>query len=61
VLGDHAGTAAVGAVELHQLEVEEGRDLRHGAVQLGCESPGHTPGPISQLHSVSSPAISPMM
>ena len=34
VLGDDARAAAVRAVELDQLEVEHGRDLRDRAVQL---------------------------
>ena len=39
VLGDHAGAAAVGAVEGHQLEAQPVGDKRHRAVQLGSEPP----------------------
>src|SRR2546427_5052843 len=55
VLGDHAGARAAGAVELYQLDVEQRRDLRHRAVQLGREAAAHAAGPIGDLHA---PALS---
>ncbi len=51
VLGDDAGAAAVGAVELHQLDVQQRRDLGHGAVQLGGEAARDAAGPVGDLHA----------
>src|SRR6185312_7773819 len=61
VLGDHAGAAAVGAVELHHLDVELGGDHRHRAVQLGSEPARDAAGPVGDLdaHSSSSGSLSP--
>src|SRR6185503_4539020 len=62
VLRYHARAAAVRAVELDKLQVEQRRDLGDRSVQHGSESPRHAPGPVSQLHAPSSPsAISPTM
>ena len=44
VLGDHAGAAAVGAVELDQLDAEPLGDQRHRAVQLGVKPRETQPG-----------------
>jgi hypothetical protein len=38
VFGDHAGTAAVGAIERHELDPEPVGHQRHRAVQLGREA-----------------------
>ena len=51
VLGDHAGAGAAGAVELDQLDVEQRRDLRHRAVQLGGEAAADAAGPVGDLHT----------
>ena len=53
VLGDHAGAAAGGAVELDQLEVEQRRDLGHRTVQLRREPAAHAARPVGNLHDVS--------
>ena len=53
VLGDHARSAAVCAVELDQLDVQQRRDLRHRAVQLGSEASAHAAGPVGDLHCCS--------
>ncbi len=50
VLGDHAGAAAVGAVELDQLDVEQRRDAGHRAVQLGREAAADAARPVGDLH-----------
>ena len=50
VLGDHAGAAAGGAVELDELDVEQRGDLRHRAVQLRREAAAHAAGPVGDLH-----------
>src|SRR5262249_16222342 len=55
VLGDHAGSAAAGAVELDELDVEHRRDLGHRAVQLGGEAAAHAAGPVGDLHQLSLP------
>ena len=52
VLGDHAGAAAGGAVELDELDVQQRRDLRHRAVQLRGEAAAHAAGPVGDFHSV---------
>ena len=52
VLGDHARSATVGAVELDQLDVQQWRHLRHRAVQLGGEAAAHAAGPVGDLHVV---------
>ena len=52
VLGDHAGPAAGGAVELDQLDVEQRRDLRHRSVKLGGEPAAHATWPVD-LHEPS--------
>src|SRR5205807_106937 len=60
VLGDDAGAGAAGAVELDELDVEQRRDLRHRAVQLGGEAAADAAGPVRDLHcsSASSLAVS---
>jgi hypothetical protein len=50
VLGDHTRAAAVRAVELDELEVELGGDLRDSPMQLGGEAARDAAGPIRQLH-----------
>ena len=50
VLGDHAGAAAGGAVELDELDVQHRRHLRHRAVQLRGEAAAHAAGPVRDLH-----------
>ena len=50
VLGDHAGAAAGGAVELDELDVQQRRDPRHRAVQLRGEAAAHAAGPVRDLH-----------
>ena len=50
VLGDHAGPAAAGTVELDELDVEQRRDLLHRAVKLRGEAPAHAAGPVGNLH-----------
>jgi hypothetical protein len=57
VLGDHAGAGAARAVELHQLDVEQWRDLGHRAVQLGGEAAADAAGPVGDLHDSSSPEM----
>ena len=52
VLGDDAGAAAARAVELDELDVEQRRDLRHRAVQLGGEAAADAAGPVGDLHRV---------
>src|ERR1019366_7682805 len=54
VLGDHAGTTAVGTVELDQLDVQQRRDGGHRAMQLGCEAAAHAAGPVRDFHAVAS-------
>ena len=56
VLGDHARAGAARPVELDQLEVQQGRDLGHRAVQLGREAAADAPGPVGDLHAPSSSA-----
>ena len=56
VLGDHAGPAARGPVELDQLDIEQRRDLRHGSVELRREPAAHATGPVRDLHACSSDA-----
>ena len=56
VLGDHAGARAAGAVELDQLDVQQRRDLRHRAVQLGGEAAAHAAGPVGDLHTLALPS-----
>ena len=51
VLGDHARAGAAGAVELDQLDVQQRRDLRHRAVQLGGEAAADAAGPVGDLHA----------
>src|SRR3712207_7811618 len=48
VLGDDARAAAGGAVELHELEVEERGDLLHRAVQLRGEAAADAAGPVGR-------------
>ena len=36
--------------ELHELDVEQRRDLGHGAVQLGGEAAAHAAGPVGDSH-----------
>ncbi len=61
VLGNHAGPAAVGPIELNQLDVEQRSDLGHGPVQLGCEAAADAAGPVSNLHdAVASSSSSPL-
>src|SRR3954452_21006673 len=50
VLRDHPRAAAGGAVELDQLDVQQRRDPRHRAVQLGGEATAHATGPVGDLH-----------
>jgi hypothetical protein len=50
VLGDHAGPAAIGAVELDQLDPQSVGDERHRPVQLGREPARHAPRPVRNLH-----------
>jgi hypothetical protein len=50
VLGDHSGAAAVGAIELNELEVEPGGDSRHRPVELRCEAARYAAGPVGELH-----------
>src|SRR5207248_8434820 len=54
VLGDHAGAAAVRAVELDQLDVEPGRHGGHRAVELRGEAARHAAGPIRDLDAQAS-------
>src|SRR5581483_2375361 len=55
VLGDHTGATAARAVELHQLDVEQRRDLRHRSVQLRGEAAADAAGPVGDLHQPSLP------
>src|SRR5215207_5220858 len=57
VLRDHAGAAAVGAIELDQLDAEGVGDQCRRAVQLGREAAAHAAGPVRQPHSAISSAI----
>ena len=50
VLGDHARAAARGAVQRHELDVQQRGDLRHRAVQLRREPTAHAAGPVCDLH-----------
>ena len=42
---------AARAVELDELDVQQRRDLRHRAVQLGGEAAAHAAGPVGDLHA----------
>src|SRR5512139_2073596 len=49
VLGDHAGAAAIGAVELDELDAESLGDQAHRAVQLRGETTRYAAGPVGHL------------
>ncbi len=53
VLGDHAGAAAVGAVEGDQLDPERLGDPGHRAVQLRGEASGDAAGPVGDFDLIS--------
>jgi hypothetical protein len=51
VLGDDAGAAARGPVELDELDVEQRSDLRHRAVELRREPAAHAARPVRDPHA----------